>query len=128
QVMTLEDMQHYKKRVKDKLIKLADKFILNDVGYKEFKNWGIRNGEPVILDYAYLRPITPGMRFVCEYNECGGQLTYTKNFKNFKCIKCGCKYSISEIQDDVHTLMDQGLVLSDSYINNKDIDRSKGEK
>lgn len=122
-VFTAQDMKENKQKVREVLESLAPSFILNDVGFKEFLNWGWRGNDPVIIDYAYLRPITPGMDFTCHYaymtgEECGGQLAYTKNFKNFKCIECGCKYSLSEIQDPIHQLMDQGLVISDLYVNN----------
>lgn len=117
-VMKRKDMDYYKDTVTSILGNLSENFILNDVGYDQFLNWGLRNGnEPVLLDYAYLRPITQGMNFVCTYNECGGRLRYTKNFKMFKCIECGYKHSISEIQDPIHVEIDSGMVISDSYMN-----------
>lgn len=118
-VMNKYLMLKYKKQVSEILTELSHDYLLNDVGYTEFLNWGIRNGnEPVILDYAYLRPITQGMNFLCTYGDCGGQLRYTKSFKMFKCVECGYKYSISEVQDPLHMEMDSGMVISDSYLNN----------
>lgn len=110
-VMNSDDMRENKDEVIEKLITLSSNFVLNDVGPKQFLNWGFKNGKPALLDYAYLRKITPGMEFICTYNDCGGQLAYTKNFANFKCIECGHKFSISEIQDEIYNLIEsRGLV------------------
>ena len=111
QVMTKEDMKEMKPIVMEILKTLSADFILNDVGHKQFLNWGIRNGKPVILDYAYLRRITPDMEFVCGYNGCEGKLAYTKNFSKFKCVECGCKRSFSEIEDSVSKLIEDGMSI-----------------
>ena len=125
-VMNSYTMKENKEEVRKILEKLASKYILNDVGFKEFLNWGIdkETGKLQILDYAYLKPITIGMDFTCPYKDpntgdvCGGRLAYTKNFKSFKCIECGSKVSLSAIQDPLRVLSDSyGAVFSDSILN-----------
>lgn len=111
-VMDKETMKKFKPEVMEILRSLSREFILNDVGHKQFLNWGVRDGKPVILDYAYLRRITPDMEFICGYNGCEGKLAYTKNFSKFVCVECGCKRSFSEIEDGISALIEEGMSIN----------------
>lgn len=100
-VMNKSDTFHYDKEIELILRKMSKAYVLNDVGPKSFLNWGINHlGNPVILDYGYIRPITANMKFVCRRNDCDGNLKYDDSYTAFMCDICGRKYPIVDIAGD----------------------------
>lgn len=104
--MKREDMDDYYDAVSEILHRVGSRYILNDVGPNEFKNWGIRpdTNEIVILDFAYLTPITEEMDFSCrarvpgkKHKRCGGQLKYSNDFSKFVCTSCNAEFAIGDI-------------------------------
>ena len=96
--MTSTDFQFYYDRAMQILMNLGQFYILNDVGPKSFMNWGInKDGVPVILDYAYLTPITPETNFTCP--KCGEQIYYNVDFTEFICHTCGRNVPLSFVQN-----------------------------
>jgi len=100
------DMDNYYNGVSEILHRVGSRYILNDVGPNEFKNWGIRpeTNEIVILDYAYLTPITEEMDFSCKaripgkkHKRCGGPLKYNKDFSKFVCTHCDAEFAIGDV-------------------------------
>lgn len=128
QTMTKDDMEENYDIVSDILHHIGSAYILNDVGPKAFMNWGYRvdSGEIVILDYAYLTPITQYMDFSCKakapgkkHKKCGGPLGYSKDFSEFVCTCCGARFAIGDIastpeKDDSTDFNTSGLDL-DQY-------------
>lgn len=97
-VMDRSDIMYYERKIYKILEKLAKTYVLSDVGPKSFLNWGINSeGDPVILDYAYLRPITVGMDFTCHKRDCDGRLKYKDDFSAFECDICGREHPIVEV-------------------------------
>jgi hypothetical protein len=72
---------------------MAQDYLLGDVGYidKNRTNWGLRDGKPVILDYAYCHRATENL-FTCE--KCGSALTPDAVYDKYLCSdRSGCKAS-----------------------------------
>lgn len=87
---------------KTEIIKILDilgqDHLLGDVGFliKNMTNWGIRDGHPVILDYAYCHRFTENL-FTCD--RCGQPLIYDQTYDKLMCSdRCMCKavYSYNE--------------------------------
>lgn len=94
------------------LDELAQDYLLGDVGYlvKNMTNWGLRNGQPVILDYAYCHRATEGL-FTCS--RCGRTLTYDSNYDKFLCSdRSACKavYTYNERKRIQGTAVDEKMV------------------
>lgn len=127
-VMTKTDMYDNINTVRSILMNIGMVYVVHDVGPNAFMNWGFRdNGEIVILDYAYITPITKDMVFKCKAKQfgkpkrCGGQLIYTENYDKFMCMKCGAKFAIS----DIIALPEDELVFElNSYDGNMGVDES----
>lgn len=100
-VMDEGDSRYYEDKIYKILQKISRTYILSDIGPKSFLNWGINSeGEPVILDYGYLRPITSNMNFTCHKKGCDGKLKYKEDFSAFECDICGREHSIVDIAGD----------------------------
>ena len=66
EVMTKELFQVHRQGIYKILDTLCQDYLLGDVGYleKNRTNWGLRNGQPIILDYAYCHRATENL-FTC---------------------------------------------------------------
>lgn len=83
----------YKVEIYKILDMMSRDYLLGDVGYieKNRSNWGIRDGKPVILDYAYCHRSTENL-FTCE--KCGMALTPDAVYDKYLCTdRSGCKAS-----------------------------------
>lgn len=100
-VMDQGDMRYFEDKVYKILRKLSRIYVLSDIGPKSFLNWGINNeGDPIILDYAYIRPITSNMDFICHKKGCEGKLRYKDDFSAFECDICGREHPIVDVAGD----------------------------
>ena len=91
EVMTKELFQVHRQGIYKILDALCQDYLLGDVGYldKNRTNWGIRVGQPVILDYAYCHRATENL-FTCS--RCGAPLTYDSNYDKLMCTdRSACK-------------------------------------
>lgn len=91
EVMTKELFQVHRQGIYKILDALCQDYLLGDVGYldKNRTNWGIRAGQPVILDYAYCHRATENL-FTCS--RCGAPLTYDSNYDKLMCTdRSACK-------------------------------------
>lgn len=63
-------------------------YLLGDVGIqsKNFANWGVINGKPVCIDYAYIFKAS-GTIFGCAICGCN-ELTLDNSFSTYQCPKC----------------------------------------
>ena len=78
--------------------KILGKYVLEDIGTKFFKNWGLREGfGPVLLDFPYLYEID-GSKLICNAEiskgvYCDGYIDYDDGFNYLICEKCGQRHS-----------------------------------
>jgi hypothetical protein len=89
--MTPNTFRFYKVEILKILDTLCQDYLLGDVGYldKNMTNWGIRDGKPVILDYAYCHRATEGL-FTCS--RCGSPLKYDSYYDKLICSdRSSCK-------------------------------------
>lgn len=90
-INTSQKWELYRYEIRKVLDTLCQDYLLGDVGYvkKNMTNWGIRNGKPVILDYAYCHRATENL-FTCS--RCGSVLTYDSSYDVLMCTdRSGCK-------------------------------------
>ena len=133
EVFTKIDMQENINTVMAILVTLGNKYILNDVGYKAYKNWGIdASGNIVCLDYAYLTLISDAIMTLCP--RCGGKLNYTRDMTAFRCEDCDALVTFSDISNTYDSLDIQGFVKSevedfnnDGVIDEKEFEKAKEE-
>jgi hypothetical protein len=80
------------------LTEWSKRFLLGDVGITErtYANWGLRGGNPVCIDYAYIFPSAID-QFECI---CGNKsMAFTgSDFSAYKCTKCGKVYEDRELR------------------------------
>ena len=91
EVMTPETFQMHRMEILKILDTLCQDYLLGDVGYIKLNmtNWGIRNGRPVMLDYAYCHRATENL-FTCS--KCGSPLKYDSMYDKLMCTdRSGCK-------------------------------------
>ena len=76
----------------------SSRYLLGDVGITSinYANWGVLNGRPVCIDYAYIFPVSMDI-FECV---CGNKdMTFTGNdFTTYKCTKCSATYTDRELR------------------------------
>lgn len=87
----------YRSEIKKILKDWSTKFLLGDVGLspKNYANWGLLDGRPVCIDYAYLFPSTINL-FKCY---CGSTNVYPDSeYVSYKCIDCGREFEDREIR------------------------------
>lgn len=106
EVMTEEDFRVYQ----DDICKFLESwfqlgYIFEDVGFKSFKNWGIRDGSgPVLLDFPYIYQLDPD-KLICDridphtHEKCGGRIGYNYELvmSEFICYKCRVRYSAQHL-------------------------------
>lgn len=110
-------------------MKLIGRYVLEDIGTKYFKNYGIRAGFGVVLlDYSYVYEIDPD-KLICKQfipqlgRICGGEIDYDEGFNRLICPCCGKEYSAKDLARDTNKQYQ-------SYFNNININNiieSKGE-
>lgn len=87
-VFELDDFHTRKREILNMLKKVYERYIFEDVGYSDnnYKNFGLRNGELVILDYGYLKPknLIDMTCPVCKF----GTLSFNKLFTKLECGYC----------------------------------------
>lgn len=91
EVMNKEMFRMYNYEIIKVLETICQDYLLGDVGIieKNRTNWGIRDGKPVILDYAYCHRATDNL-FTC--GKCGKPLTYDSSFDKLICVdRSSCK-------------------------------------
>lgn len=84
---------------------IIGEYVLQDIGTKFFRNWGLRKGfGPVLLDYPYLFKLD-GNKLFCnkEINlitgeMCGGIIDYDDGFNILRCKTCGKEYQARDLQ------------------------------
>lgn len=86
---------------------IIGKYVMNDVGTKSFRNYGIRLGfGPVLLDYPMLYEVD-GAKLYCTQmiyqtgQVCNGLIDYDEGFNTLRCEKCGRKYNPSELEKKI---------------------------
>lgn len=76
-------------------------YIFDDVGFRSFKNWGLRDGSgPVLVDFPYLFQYDPD-KMICDridpktHEKCGGTIGYNYEMamSEIVCYKCKVRYS-----------------------------------
>ena len=76
----------------------AKRYLLGDVGITSvnYANWGILNGKPVCIDYAYIFPVSMDI-FECV---CGNKdMRFTgSDFTKYQCSKCYKTYTDRELR------------------------------
>lgn len=86
-------------------------FMFDDVGKRNFRNLGIREGfGVVIIDYPSAFKIPSG-ELVCKL--CGGRIDYIAGFDRIECLSCGKVYSAQAISEGSLTNYAKGLVKID---------------
>ena len=86
---------------------IIGEYILEDIGTKFFRNWGIRNGfGPVLLDYPYVFRLD-GAKLYCNKDDpitgeiCGGEIDYDDGFNFLRCTKCGAMVEAKLLKQDI---------------------------
>ena len=86
---------------------IIGEYILEDIGTKFFRNWGIRTGfGPVLLDYPYVFKLD-GNKLYCNIDNpitgevCGGLIDYDDGFNFLKCTKCGAMVEAKLLKQDI---------------------------
>ena len=86
---------------------IIGEYILEDIGTKFFRNWGIRNGfGPVLLDYPYVFRLD-GAKLYCNKDDpstgeiCGGEIEYDEGFNFLRCTKCGAMVEAKLLKQDI---------------------------
>lgn len=82
---------------------IIGEYVMEDIGTKYYKNWGVRKGQTVVLlDYPYLFRLD-GRKLICNHLlpnglPCGGEVDYEKGFNHLYCTRCGRMYNAAELQ------------------------------
>lgn len=85
--------------------RILGKYIIEDVGTKYYMNWGIRKAWGVcLIDYPYLFELD-GAKLICtnilpDGYSCGGEIDYDDGFNELVCLRCGKKYTASDLKKD----------------------------
>lgn len=114
---------HYDTLIMKNIEYLQNYFILNDIGPKVYRNWGInKEGKLVINDYAYVEPLDHVIIQRC--NKCGGELKYNEDLTKLVCCnkKCKKEFTFSEVTGGIYgPLAEMGFITVDPDINNDNI-------
>lgn len=102
---------------KTEIIKILDilgkDHLLGDVGFlvKNMTNWGLRDGHPVIVDYAYCHRFTENL-FTC--NRCGRPLIYDQTYDKLMCTDrsmCKAIYTYNERKRIQGKQIDEDMIV-----------------
>ena len=95
---TIDDFWKNIDEMKKILSEIAENYLIGDVGIStdNYGNWGFRDDELVILDYAYIYS-TSFRSFSCSCSP-RAMLYYDKDFCNLICPLCGKSYSFATIR------------------------------
>ena len=124
EVFSLDDYHKYQDRMREILTDIASGFLIGDVGISSinYLNWGHRNDEICILDFAYIYSVK-FKTFTCQCSV-NSVLHYDKDFNNLICPSCGKKYSFKDIRKkisredqnrEIGDIRQKGYVISSSY-------------
>lgn len=119
---TWAEMLSYQRQIRKILSSWAPHNLLGDVGItkKNYANWGLLNGKPVCIDYAYIFPAEWKL-FKCI---CGNDNLniMTDSYSSYKCPKCGKVFTDSELRSRIsnnkrHELFSkvEGIKMSKEY-------------
>lgn len=84
-------------------IEIIGKYVLEDIGEKYFKNWGVRKGMGcALVDYPYIFELD-GSKLICKNmlpdgSICFGEIDYDAGFNELHCKRCGHYYHASDLQ------------------------------
>lgn len=95
---TIDDFWKNIDKMKEILSEIAESYLIGDVGIStdNYGNWGFRDEDLVILDYAYIYS-TSFRSFRCNCSP-SALLYYDKDFNNLICPLCGKSYSFGTIR------------------------------
>ena len=92
------EMSVYGQRIRKILSRWGERYLLGDVGFNRvnYANWGMLNGNPVCIDYAYVFPADMDL-FRCS---CGCKVMgFTDDtFSAYKCKSCNRQYEDRELR------------------------------
>lgn len=91
------EMAQYRTTIMKILSNWSKKYLLGDVGFSKinYANWGLLNGRPVCIDYAYIFPASMDL-FRCI---CGSKsISPSSDFTSYKCDRCGKTYQDRDIR------------------------------
>jgi hypothetical protein len=111
---------------------IIGEYVLQDIGTKFFRNWGLRKGfGPVLLDYPYMFKLD-GNRLFCNKEMdlmgtqlCGGQIDYDAGFNNLICKKCGKTYQARDLQKYIEK---NQINFKDEEMDNMKVELRRGNK
>ena len=91
------EMSVYGQRIRKILSGWSSRYLLGDVGFNRvnYANWGMLNGNPVCIDYAYVFPADMDL-FRCS---CGCKmLEPDETYSTYRCKECGRQYEDRELR------------------------------
>jgi len=95
----------------------GSRYLLGDVGITSinYANWGIFNGRPVCIDYAYIFPVSMDI-FECV--QCGNKdMRFSgSDFTKYQCSKCYRTYTDRELRSRISN--EERLRLFSNVLNN----------
>lgn len=103
---------------------IVDRFIsngilLDDIGFSFYKNWGLRFGFPILLDFPYMYKFDDFTKFKCDNIingiRCNGDLDFDDMLNYLWCPKCG-RHEIS--LESIGLTLNEEKVDDDLIINN----------
>lgn len=111
---------------------IIGEYVLEDIGTKFFRNWGLRKGfGPVLLDYPYMFKLD-GNKLFCnkEVNLftgelCGGVIDYDAGFNTLVCNKCGKHYQARDLQQYIQN---NQINFKEEEIDNMKVEIRRGNK
>ena len=111
---------------------IIGEYVLQDIGTKFFRNWGLRKGfGPVLLDYPYMFKLD-GNKLFCnkeiDLNTgelCGGLIDYDAGFNNLVCKTCGKTYQARDLQQYISR---NEINFKDEELDNMIVEIKRGNK
>lgn len=99
---SFQDMRCHENAIREILKSWAANYLLGDVGITSinYANWGMLNGKPVCIDYAYIFPTSMDL-FSCV--DCGNKaMKFTGNdYTKYQCTVCQKVYDDREIRSRI---------------------------